>query len=64
MKNAVFWDVKPCGPCMGRLWQENIGSVVRVQESESSIMLRALEKASQLFEMHAAQTMDNMSCMK
>jgi hypothetical protein len=28
MKNAVFWDVTPCGSCKNRLWEDRITSII------------------------------------
>jgi hypothetical protein len=30
MKNAVFWDVTPCGSCKNRVLDEHIASSIRV----------------------------------
>jgi hypothetical protein len=30
MKNAVHWDVAPCGPCKKRLSEERITSIIKV----------------------------------
>jgi hypothetical protein len=35
MKNAVFWDVAPCGYCVNRLSEEHIPSIFRVEKSAS-----------------------------
>jgi hypothetical protein len=31
MKNAVFWDVMPCGSCKKRHLEERIASIIRVK---------------------------------
>jgi hypothetical protein len=31
MKNAVFWDVTPCGCCKNRHFEERIISIIRVE---------------------------------
>jgi hypothetical protein len=30
MKNAIFWDVTPCGACKNDVSEENIASIIRV----------------------------------
>jgi hypothetical protein len=30
MKNAIFWDVMPCGSCKNRISEECITSIIRV----------------------------------
>jgi hypothetical protein len=30
MKNAVFWNVTPCGMCTNRRLEERIASIIRV----------------------------------
>jgi hypothetical protein len=31
MRNAVFWDVTPCGSCKDRVSEERIASIIRVK---------------------------------
>jgi hypothetical protein len=31
MKNAVFWDVTPCGSCKNLVSADNIASIIRVE---------------------------------
>jgi hypothetical protein len=50
MKNVVFWDVMPCGPCKTEVSEERIASIVwviRITEvetlavTETSVLTRA-----------------------
>jgi hypothetical protein len=37
MKNAVFWDVTPCGPCRNDVSKEFIASIIRVTRIGGSV---------------------------
>jgi hypothetical protein len=62
MKNAVFWDVTPCGSCKKRRKERCIASIIRVERiSELGTMLainsnrRTLRKRSNYVRSYAAE---------
>jgi hypothetical protein len=53
MKNAVFWDVTPCGCCKSRLWAERIASIIMLVTTNfvpcslisSTVMMEAIHSS-------------------
>jgi hypothetical protein len=39
MKNDVFWDVTPCGPCKNRRLEERIASIIRVRRIGEQLLV-------------------------